>query len=63
MARRAALAGLLFHADSEDAEAAFQALLQRGVAAGHVDALYEHVDVLQAALTGLVPAITSVPRP
>jgi hypothetical protein len=33
---------------------------------GHVDALYEHVDMLQAALTGLVPAIApviaSVPR-
>jgi pimeloyl-ACP methyl ester carboxylesterase len=29
---------------------------------GHVDALYEHVDVLQAALTGLVPAIASVPK-
>ncbi|HSY97018.1 MAG TPA: hypothetical protein VK793_15455, partial [Steroidobacteraceae bacterium] len=24
---------------------------------GHVDALYEHVDVLQAALVGLVPAM------
>jgi hypothetical protein len=30
---------------------------------GHVDALYEHADVLQAALTGLVPAIASVARP
>lgn len=26
---------------------------------GHVDALYEHVDVLQAALAGLVPAIAA----
>jgi hypothetical protein len=30
---------------------------------GHVDALYEHVDTLQAALTGLVPAIAAVARP
>jgi len=71
---------------NDDAEAAYQALLQRGVAAdrypylpvpnepkqlvsldgpvhdgfgGHVDALYEHVDVLQAALAGLVPTITA----
>ncbi len=29
---------------------------------GHVDALYEHVDVLQAALAGLVPAMAP-PRP
>ena len=25
---------------------------------GHVDALYEHTDMLQAALSGLVPAIS-----
>jgi pimeloyl-ACP methyl ester carboxylesterase len=60
---------------NEDAEAAYQALLQRGVAAdhiilpsddgfgGHVDALYEHVDMLQAALAGLVPAVASVSKP
>jgi uncharacterized protein len=30
---------------------------------GHVDALYEHVDMLQAALAGLVPALASVLRP
>jgi uncharacterized protein len=30
---------------------------------GHVDALYEHVDMLQAALAGLVPAVASVARP
>jgi fermentation-respiration switch protein FrsA (DUF1100 family) len=26
---------------------------------GHVDALYEHVDILQAALKGLIPAMTA----
>jgi hypothetical protein len=30
---------------------------------GHVDALYEHVDVLQAALVGLVPAMAPQPPP
>jgi pimeloyl-ACP methyl ester carboxylesterase len=30
---------------------------------GHVDALYEHVEVLQTALAGLVPAIPAPPRP
>jgi hypothetical protein len=44
---------------SDDAEAANQALLRRGDDGfdGHVDALYEHVDILQPALAGLVPDI------
>jgi hypothetical protein len=73
----------------DGAEAAYQALLRRGVAerypyshalklfaaandpkhlitfdfatddgfGGHVDALYEHVDILQSALAGLIPDI------
>jgi hypothetical protein len=28
---------------------------------GHVDALYEHVDILQAALSGLIPAMPAPP--
>jgi uncharacterized protein len=30
---------------------------------GHVDALYDHVDVLRSALAGLVPAMTANPEP
>jgi hypothetical protein len=44
---------------SDDAEAAYQALLRRGDDGfdGHVEALCGHVDILLPALAGLVPDV------
>jgi alpha-beta hydrolase superfamily lysophospholipase len=51
----------------EDSEAAYQELLRRGVPqqlgfGGHVDALYEHVDILRATLASLVPSMQPLPQ-